>query len=50
MIGLIVVLLTFFLGVVSVVLVLWKLVLFYGMGVEFKGEIFSNYSRRVKWQ
>ena len=20
------------------------------MGVEFKGEIFSNYSRRVKWQ
>ena len=39
-----------FLGVVSMVLVLWELVLFYGMGVEFKGEISSNYSRRVKWQ
>ena len=50
MIGLIVVLLTFFLGVVSMVLVLWELVLFYRMGVEFKGEIFSNYSRRVEWQ
>ena len=32
------------------VLVLWELVLFYGMGVEFKGNSFSNYSRRVKWQ
>ena len=30
-------------------LVLWELVLFYGMGVEFKGKIFSNYSRRVNW-
>ena len=39
-----------FYGVVSMVLVLWELVLFYGMGVEFKGEIFSNYSRSVKWQ
>ena len=39
-----------FLGVVSMVLVLLELVLFYGMGVEFKGEISSNYSRRVKWQ
>ena len=39
-----------FLGVVSMVLVLWELVLFYGMGVEFKGEISSNYSRRVTWQ
>ena len=34
-----------------VVQCVWELVLFYGMGVEFKGEIFSNYySRRVKWQ
>ena len=32
------------------VLVLLELVLFFKMGVEFKGEIFSNYSRRVKWQ
>ena len=32
------------------VLVLWEFALFYEMGVEFKGEIFSNYSRRVKWQ
>ena len=32
------------------VLVLWELVLGVGMGVEFEGEIFSNYSRRVKWQ
>ena len=32
------------------VLVLLELVLFFEMGVEFKGEIFSNYSRRVKWQ
>ena len=28
----------------------WELVLFQGMGVEFKGEITSNYSRGVKWQ
>ena len=39
-----------FLGVVSMVSVLWELVLFYGMRMEFKGEISSNYSRRVKWQ
>ena len=32
------------------VLVLWELVLFYRIGVECKGEMFSNYSRRVKWQ
>ena len=31
------------------VLVLWELVLFYETGVEFRGEIFSNCSRRVKW-
>ena len=37
-----------FLGVVSMVLVLWELVLLDGMGVEFQGEIFLNYSRRVK--
>ena len=24
--------------------------LFYGMGVEFKGRIFSDCSRRMKWQ
>ena len=29
-----------FLAVVSMVLVLWEFVLFYGMGVEFKGEIY----------
>ena len=39
-----------FLGFVSMVLALWELVLFYGMGVEFKGEIFWNCSRRVEWQ
>ena len=43
MIGLVVVLLTFSWGC-------GELVVFYGMGVEFKGKIFSNYSRRVKWQ
>ena len=37
-------------GMVSMVLVTWKLVLFYGMGVEFEGKIMSNYSRVVKWQ
>ena len=42
-------LLTFF-GVVSLVLVLWELVLFYEKGMEFKGRIYSNYSRRMKWQ
>ena len=50
MIGLIVILLTFFLGVVSIALVLWELVLFYRIGVEFEGAIFSNYSRGVEWQ
>ena len=35
-------------GVVSMVLVLWELVLFYRMGVEFKGQIFLNCSREVK--
>ena len=35
---------------VSTVLVLWELVFFYEMGVELKVEIFSNCSRRVKWQ
>ena len=52
MIGLMVVLLTFFGGgeQVSVVLVPWKLMLFWGMGVEFKRKIMSNYSREVEWQ
>ena len=35
-----------FLAVVSMVLVLWEFVLFYGMGVEFKGEVLSNYTTR----
>ena len=39
-----------FFDVVSVVLVLWELVLFYKMGVELKDQIFLNCSRRVKWQ
>ena len=30
------------------VLVLWELVLFYEMDVEFNGEITLRYSRRVK--
>ena len=34
----------------SLVLVLWDLVLLYKMSVEFKGAIFSNYFRRVKWK
>ena len=53
MIGLInsmIVLAGIFLGVVSMVLVLWELVLLYKMGVEFKGQVFLNCSRRVKWQ
>ena len=37
-----------FSGVVSMVLVPWELVLFYRIGVEFKGEILSNYSSEVK--
>ena len=37
-----------FLGVVNMVLVPRELVLFYRMGVEFKGEILSNYSSEVK--
>ena len=35
-------------GMVSIVLVLWQLVLFYEMDVEFNGEIILRYSRRVK--
>ena len=38
---------TFF-GMVSIVLVPWELVLFYGMGVEFNGKIMLYYSRGVK--
>ena len=30
------------------VLVTWELMLFWGMGVEFKGKIMPNYSRDVK--
>ena len=33
---------------VSMDLVPWEVVLFWGMGVEFKGKIMSNYSRRKK--
>ena len=49
MIGLMVVLLTFFWGneQVSMVLVPWELMLFWGMGMEIKGKIMSNYSREV---
>ena len=50
MIGLIVAPMTFFLDVVRMVLALLELVLFSRMSVEFEGKIFSNYSRRVKWQ
>ena len=32
---------------VSVVLVPWELMLFWGLVVEFKGKIISNYSRKV---
>ena len=39
----------FFWGIMSMVLVPWELVLFCLMGVEFKVEIMSNYSRGVKW-
>ena len=42
MIGLIVVLLTFFVGVMSMVLLLWELVLFYGMDVELQGRNFPE--------
>ena len=35
-------------GMVSMVLVPWELVLFYGMGVEFKSKIILHYSRGVK--
>ena len=35
-------------GMVSKVLVPWDMVLFYGMGVKFKGKIMLHYSRRVK--
>ena len=37
-----------FLGVMSMVLVTWDLVLFEGMSVKFKGKIMLHYSRRVK--
>ena len=45
MIGLMVVLSTFFWcgEQVAMVLVHWALILFWGMGVEFKGKIMSNY-------
>ena len=39
-----------FLRMVGVVLVLWELVLFKGMGVEFKGKIMYHHSRGVKLQ
>ena len=50
MIGLMVVLLMFFWGgeQVSMVLVPWELMLFWGMGMEIKGKIMSNYSREVE--
>ena len=31
----------------SIVLVPWKLMLFWGMGVEFKGKMMSNYSKEM---
>ena len=49
-IRLIVVLLTFFLGMVSMALVQWELVLFWGMGVEFRGKIILHYSGEVQWE
>ena len=44
------VLLTLFWGgeQMSMVLVPWELMLFWGMDVEFKGKIVSNYSREVE--
>ena len=39
-----------FLRMVGVVLVLWELVLFKGMGVELKGKIMYHHSRGVKLQ
>ena len=50
MIGLMVVLLTFFWGgeQVSVVILPWVLMLFWETGVEFKGKIMSKYSREVE--
>ena len=52
MIGLMVALLSFLGGgeQVSMVLVLWELMLFWGMGMEFKGKIMSKYSRKVERQ
>ena len=35
---------------VSMVLVPWELMLFWGMGVKLNCKIMSNYSREVKWQ
>ena len=50
MIGLIVVLLTFFWGgeQVSMGLAPWKLMVFWGMDVELKGKIMLNYCRKVE--
>ena len=47
-----VILLTFFWGgeQMSMVLVRWELILFWGISVEFKSKIMSNYSREVKLQ
>ena len=44
------VLLTFFWGgeQMSIVLVPWKLILYWGMGMEFQGKIMSNYSGEVE--
>ena len=46
-----IVLLTFFVGgeLVSMDLVPWDLMLFWQMGVEFKGKIMSKYFREVAW-
>ena len=33
---------------VSMVLVPWEMMLFWGIGVEFKGKVMLNYSREVE--
>ena len=50
MITIMAVLLTLFWGGehMSMVLVPWELILFWGMDVEFEGKIMSNYSREVE--
>ena len=50
MITIMAVLLTLFWGgeQMSMVLVPWELILFWGMDVEFEGKIMSNYSREVE--